>query len=347
MHDKKVLIAMSGGVDSSVSALLLKKAGYTIRGITMCLGVTYEDRRKCCSRESINDAKRICAQLGIEHHLIDFSKELEQYVIKDFIEKYKNGMTPNPCVECNRILKFEKLIKIAKASGFDYIATGHYAKIVNQNGSLFVAKAKDKKKDQSYFLYSIKREYLKDIIFPLSDLTKEEVRKIAKEENLHVNDKEQSQDICFIKNDYREFLKNYMEEKEGFFIDKEGNILGKHKGIHNYTIGQRHGLGLGYHKTLYVIRIISDKNLIVLGDEKDLYSSKLVAGNLNLFIDDKNFTCTAKIRYNHKPAHCDVKIKNNLAYVSFKEKQRAITPGQSVVFYKDELVLGGGIIQEV
>ena len=347
---KKVLVALSGGVDSSVSAFLLKKEGYDVIGVTMCFGIkTFDNKVRCCGLSAIEDAKNVCLKIGIPHYVLDFSKYLEEKVISKFVSEYLDGRTPNPCIDCNRFLKFGLLHEKAIAFGCDYLATGHYAKIEKKNGQFFLKKAKDKFKDQSYFLYPIKKEKLKLIIFPLEDLTKEETRKIAYDLDLPVKDKPQSQDICFVKD------KNYhnliLEKTKNFIpgdiVDLNGKILGRHKGIFFYTIGQREGLGISSSKPLYVVKIDKKNNQIVVGEKEDLYARGLIASSLNLFVEDFPKEVSAKIRFRHQEARCNVYIKNDNAFVEFFEKQEAITPGQSVVFYKDDFVLGGGVIEEV
>ncbi|MCM8831387.1 MAG: tRNA 2-thiouridine(34) synthase MnmA [Candidatus Omnitrophica bacterium] len=346
---KKVLVAMSGGVDSSVAAYLLKSSGYQVGGVTMCLGVKISDNKtRCCGPEAIEDAKRVCEKLDIPHYILDFSKELQKYVISKFILEYQNGKTPNPCVECNRFLKFGILLEKASALGFDFLATGHYATIEKDNGKFFLKKAIDKLKDQSYFLYPIEKEKLKIILFPLAKLTKEEVRQIAYKLNLPVANKPQSQDICFIQGDYRDFLaKKISKISYGDIVDKKGNILGQHKGLFFYTIGQRERLGISFSQPLYVIAIDAKLNKIIVGKKDELFACGLIAKDINILVDKLPKKAFAKIRYQHKEAPCFLYPQENKIKVIFKEKQEAITPGQSVVFYNDKIVLGGGIIEEV
>ncbi len=343
---KKVLIGMSGGVDSSVAALLLKKQGYEVIGVTMTLFDEEKPNDGCLSNSSLEDAKLICDKLGIKHYVIDLKKEFKKYVIDDFIKNYINGFTPNPCVMCNKYLKFGLLYKKAKELGCDYIATGHYAS--QKEGKLMISNCG--KKDQTYFLYAIDKKILKHLIFPLENFeNKEEIRKIAIENDLFVAKKKDSQEICFIpNNDYVSFIgkNSSMKNLEGNFIDKEGNILGRHKGIINYTIGQRKGLGISYKVPLYVIDINTDNNTVTLGEEKDLYSNSLVATNVNLLVDELPSSVEAKIRYRSSLAKAKVStLDNNDLKIVFDIPQRAITKGQSVVLYKDGVCLGGGIIK--
>ena len=347
---EKVLLGMSGGVDSSTSAILLKEAGYEVVGCTMnLLETTNED--------SINDAKKVCEKLGIKHYTIDCKKEFRCKVIDKFIKEYENAKTPNPCVECNKYLKFGTFYEKAKELGCKYIATGHYArKEYSEKYSQYVLKkSNEEKKDQTYFLYTIPKEEIEYIIFPLQDnISKEDTRKLAKDYNLEIANKKDSQEICFIENNnYQEFLKSKMNKKSknGNIVLKNGEILGKHNGLINYTIGQRKGLGISYKEPLYVIRLDIDRNEVIVGSEKDLYQSNLEAIDLNWIIDIEEklkdgLECYAKIRYRAKEAKATVYKEGKSIKVIFNEPQRAITPGQSVVFYDEEgIVLGGGKIK--
>lgn len=434
--NKKVLLGMSGGVDSSVSAILLQKQGYEVIGATMQL---YDNSKKMnCSKEekseeaqneqidaddsSITDAKKVCEKLGIEHHVIDLREEFQKRVINHFICSYACAKTPNPCVECNKYMKFQAFYKIAQELGCDYIATGHYAKIEysEQYQQYVLTKSKADKKDQTYFLYGIEKEILPHILFPLAEFTeKEEIRKIAEENGLGVAKKKDSQEVCFIPdNDYVSFLernkgrvqgcvynnlnnadkqglakKNNEETKnsvankktqsnqKGKIVLTSGEVLGEHNGLIYYTIGQRRGLGIAYKEPLYVIRLDSDKNEVVVGTEKELYSTDLEAEELNFLLDidlTKPIEVQAKVRYRAKAAEAILMLedkkndgynrekvskvekdaseneekkinksvqKNKIAKVTFKEPQRAVTPGQSVVFYLGDVVLGGGKIR--
>lgn len=348
---KKVLVAMSGGVDSSVSAFLLKQKGYQVAGVSMCLGVKElpAGKPRCCGPQAIQDARRVADKLKIPHYLFDFSNELEEKVIKDFISEYLQGRTPNPCIECNRYLKFDLLLRKALSLGFDYLATGHYAKIEPVGDKHLLRRAKDRKKDQTYFLYPIKREFLQYILFPLADYTKEEVREIARRERLPVYDKPGSQDICFVPDgDYRKFISGRVGSPEpGLILDTAGNLLGRHKGIFFYTIGQREGLGISRGRALYVVEIDAKNNQILVGEKEDLRAKELLSWKMNILLDELEGEIFAKIRYPHQPSPCRVELLNGEAKVTFKEFQEAITPGQSIVFYKEDVVLGGGLIKEV
>ncbi|MDI6751650.1 MAG: tRNA 2-thiouridine(34) synthase MnmA [bacterium] len=339
---KKVLLAMSGGVDSSVSAFLLKEEGYNVIGVTLELFMA----DKC---SSINNAKDVADRIGIEHYILDCKDEFKKEVINYFLDEYMTGRTPNPCVVCNSKIKFGILLKKAEELRADYIATGHYAKVEKINGRFTFRKALDARRDQSYFLYRLSQYNLSRSIMPLWKKKKEDVRRIAKSLNLKVYNKPDSQEICFIPDrDYRSFIrKSLLEIEDGIIIDKEGNLLGKHKGIYLYTIGQRKGLGIALKKPLYVIGIDRLKKAIIVG-EKQESSASLVAKDLNfLGIESlvSKMKVMARIRYQHKETEATITpISNSKVNVSFKEPQKAITPGQSVVFYKDDLIIGGGVI---
>ena len=347
---EKVLLGMSGGVDSSTSAILLKEKGYEVIGCTMNL--LEEPNEK-----AINDAKKVCEKLGIKHYVIDCRKEFKCNVIDKFIEDYQNGKTPNPCVECNKYLKFGTFFDKAKELGCKYIATGHYAKkeYSEKYNQYVLKKSNEEKKDQTYFLYTIPKEKVEYIIFPLQDNeSKEDTRKIAEQYNLEIADKKDSQEICFIKDDdYKRFLNENMTKlpKKGNIILGTGEVLGQHNGLINYTIGQRKGLGISYKEPLYVIKLDINKNQVVVGIEKELYSNYLEAINFNWIINVENkieqgIECFAKIRYRAKEARAKVYKEDEKIKVLFEEPQRAITSGQSVVFYdEDGIVLGGGKIK--
>ncbi len=340
---KRVLLGMSGGVDSSVSALLLQKMGYEVVGATMILFEDPNIEVGCLSNSAVLDAKKVCAKLNIEHHVINLKDDFKNYVINNFIDSYKKGFTPNPCVECNKYLKFGKLYEEAIKLNCDYIATGHYASI--RDGKL--VKSKEEHKDQTYFLYGIKKEILDKIIFPLADFSsKEEIRKIAEENDLIVAHKKDSQEICFIPNDdYKSYLKNNnVKNNPGNFI-LDGEIIGKHNGITNYTIGQRKGLGISYKEPLYVVNIDTNNNQVILGREKDLYNDKLIAKNVNILVDELPKKVLAKIRYRAIATKATLnKIDNDTYEVIFDNPVKSITKGQSVVFYNNDVCLGGGII---
>lgn len=344
---KKVLLGMSGGVDSSVSALLLKEAGYEVIGVTLNLFPC----TTCCS---YIDVKDVCKKIGIEHFIYDGVEDFEKYVIQDFISEYKQCRTPNPCIECNKYMKFGAMYEKAKELGCDYIATGHYAKIewddkYKQN---VLKKSKADKKDQSYVVYNLPRKMLDKVLFPLGDFTsKDQIRKIAEEHNLSVAHKSDSEDICFIPNkDYKAFLENNsdIKAKQGNIVNLKGEKLGIHTGLYKYTIGQRKGLGISNPVPLFVVGYNQAKNELIVGEEKDLYKTELYVTDINLLLADKleqPLKVNAKIRYAAKEAPATItQIEPNKIKVEFDQPQKSITPGQSVVFYIDDVVLGGGKI---
>jgi len=343
-REKKVLVAMSGGVDSSVAAYLLAEEGYEIVGITMYFNEF--------AKAHLEDAARVCNQLGIKHICLDLTGQMKKKVIAPFVKEYFRGRTPNPCIECNRFIKFGLLFDYAAKEGYDYFATGHYAAIKKSGGVYGLYKAVDIKKDQSYFLYAIKKENLAKILFPLANLTKQEVKKIAAGQLLPVTLKKESQEICFIKdNDYKSFiaehtgLLNY-PVVPGNIKDTEGNIIGKHEGILGFTIGQRKGIKISAKNPLYVLEIDAESNSIVVGPRQHLSKNRLTADRLNFFVGSIPERTKAKIRYNSRETECSINIKKGKADVIFDVPRDAITPGQSVVFYSDDMVLGGGIIED-
>jgi tRNA-specific 2-thiouridylase len=345
---KRVMIAMSGGVDSSVSALLLKERGYELRGVTMCLGVrcTAGVKASCCGPEAVEDARRVCEGLGIPHHILDYSSELEDQVIKRFVSSYAYGITPNPCVDCNRYLKFGTLLERARAMGFDYLATGHYASIEKNGSDYLLKKPKDRKKDQTYFLYPIRREDLRSILFPLASFSKEEVRAMAQEAGLPVAGKPESQDICFVSGqNHGSFVASRASGiLPGPITDMSGKVLGEHKGIVHYTIGQRGRLGISRGTPLYVCAIDASRNRIVVGERKDLKVKGLVAKDLNILMWPWPDRIFAKIRYRKKESLCSISRQNDSLFVTFADEDEAVAPGQAVVFYDGDVVLGGGRI---
>jgi tRNA-specific 2-thiouridylase len=347
---KKVLVAMSGGVDSSVAALLLKENGYAVTGVTMCLGIREDgERTRCCGLDAIDDAKHVCNQLQIPHFVFDFAQEMEEHVINKFTAEYQRGKTPNPCIDCNRYLKFGILLDKARGIGFDYLATGHYARIEKCEDTWHLMRPKDRIKDQTYFLYPIKTGDLSSILFPLGSWNKEEVRTLAKKAGLHVADKAESQDICFVtQGNYRQFfLEKNLSSVEGDIVDTAGNILGRHRGIIFYTIGQRSGLGISAKTPLYVVEIDAQKNQVIVDEKKALQAKGLIAGDINLLTGELPIEVEAKIRYRKKPARCKILPEGKNLKVIFKETQESITPGQAVVLYAGDKVLGGGVIEKV
>lgn len=347
---KRVLLGMSGGVDSSVSAILLKEQGYEVIGVTAKL--YEEENENCCdSNNHSSDAKRVCDYLQIPHYTVNYKEEFEKNVIQDFVINYQNCRTPNPCIECNKYLKFGKLYQTALELQCDYIATGHYSNIeydekYHQN---MLKKARAIEKDQSYVLYSIPKHILDKIILPLGNFNnKEEIREIARRHNLPVANKPDSEDICFIPNgNYKEFLENRgVIQKQGHIILNNGEVVGKHNGLYNYTIGQRRGLGIAYEVPLFVIGFNKEKNEVIVGREEELFKKEIIVDNVNWLCDIElpNKVAT-KIRYSKKEEESTIeKLGNGNIKVTFEKPQRAPTPGQSAVFYIGDAVIGGGKI---
>ena len=351
---KKVIVAMSGGVDSSTTAALLKDQGYEVSGITMQLWDYADDETGCCSLSDVFDARQAANQIGIKHTVVNYKEDFLNYVVNDFIDKYYNGLTPNPCIMCNEYMKFNFLLNKALDLGADYLATGHYAKISQNNrGKYFLEKGVDKFKDQSYFLFSLKQKELSRLMFPLGGFSKSKVREISEGFELSVASKKESQDVCFIANDYRAFIKkNFKEQKPkiGSIKSVDGEILGEHSGIQNFTIGQRRKLGVSNNRPLYVVSINYKNGDVIVGDDTDLYSSELIATNLNWSANPEelaNHKLKAKIRYRSPESFAKVNFIEDKVSVHFDQPQRAITPGQAIVFYDDNKVVGGGWIDEV
>lgn len=355
--NKKALIAMSGGVDSSVAAFLTKQQGFECIGATMKLfnndDVHVASEKSCCSLEDVEDARSVALSLGMPYYVFNFTDRFKEDVIDRFVAAYENGATPNPCVDCNRYLKFEKLFSRARELDYDYVVTGHYARIEynEATGRYNLKKAIDETKDQTYFLYSMTQEQLEHTLFPLGNLRKTEVRKIAGENGFVNAKKHDSQDICFVQNGkYADFIKEYTKKDylSGDFVLKDGTVLGKHNGIIHYTIGQRKGLGISYKEPLYVTEINVAENKVVLGNNSDLFTSTLYANNINLIsVSDieKPIKIKAKVRYSQSDQDATVvKVDEDLIKIEFDQPQRAITKGQAVVLYDGDNVLGGGTI---
>lgn len=352
MDNKKVVVGMSGGVDSSVAAYLLKKQGYDVIGVTM---KTWRGGGTPEQKQLLEDARKVSEALGIVHYTADFCEQFEKEVIGDFLEEYQNGRTPNPCVVCNRKIKWQALMDWAKKMGANQIATGHYAKIVQlPNGRYAVKRAKTAKKDQTYALCGLTQEQLAHTIMPLGDYEKEEIRQIAKEAEIPVADKPESMEICFVPDDdYAGFIEGRTgkEQKPGNFVTLDGKVLGQHKGIIHYTVGQRKGLNLAMGKPVFVVEIRPQTQEVVIGDNEDVFAKTLTCDHVNLMgleTLEEAHAMTAKIRYHHPGAPCIVERQSDgTALCRFAEPQRAITPGQSVVFYENDVVMGSGRILKV
>lgn len=358
---------MSGGVDSSVSAVLLKEQGYDVIGISMKLAEAPADAEAkvsgCCSVKDFNDARSICSSLDIPFYSMNLKEEFKEKVMNTFVREYLMGRTPNPCVLCNQEIKFDAFLSKAQELGADYVATGHYARITKTpEGRHQLLRGKDPNKDQSYFLFSLKQADLSKILFPVGDLTKGEVRALAGKFNLKTKDKPESQEICFVPNDDPgAFIDNYISSSsrdvrsyvstkgEGDFVDLQGKVLGEHRGIHHYTIGQRRGIKVAMGSRYYVQHINPKTNQIILAEDKALYDDKLIASKTTWvgYEPSEDEWVQAKIRYRTQPQSCQIKkIENEQIEVKFKEAQRAISPGQAIVFYQGEEVLGGGWIDK-
>ena len=354
---KKVVVGMSGGVDSSVAAYLLKQQGYDVVGVTMQIWQDesheeIENKGGCCGLSAVDDARRVAAMLDIPYYVMNFKSEFKRDVIDYFVREYLAGRTPNPCIACNRYVKWESLLTRSIQIGADYIATGHYARICElPNGRYAIRNSVTAKKDQTYALYNLTQEQLKRTLMPIGDYTKEEVRKIAEDIGLMVAGKPDSMEICFVPdNDYASFIEKEtgVTSVPGDFVDVDGNVIGKHRGVIHYTVGQRKGLGIALGKPAFVVAIRPEQNQVVIGEDRDVYTERLYANNLNFMaVDDisEPVHVKAKIRYSHEGAYCTVrKIDSDTIECIFDQPVRAVTPGQAVVLYDGEYVLGGGTI---
>lgn len=359
---RKVVVAMSGGVDSSTTAALLVEDGHEVIGVTMHIWPRLQEAeeadqyRGCCSLAAVEDARRVANKLGISHYVLNFKQVFAEKVIADFCDEYRKGRTPNPCIRCNQYIKFEALLRKARSLEADFIATGHYARIEHdkKRKRRVLKKGIDHDKDQSYVLYTMTQDQLSHTLFPLGAYTKSETRELARKFGLLVSEKAESQEICFIPDDdYARYLRQYVPEavKPGPIVDRSGNVLGRHQGVVFYTVGQRKGLGIAAERPTYVISIDEPNNTIIVGKEGELYGRGLVASELNWIAMEGVSGPTeaaAKIRYKSPESEAEIRpLDSDKVEVLFKEKQRAITPGQAVVFYQGDVVLGGGTIDRV
>ncbi|MDP3065057.1 MAG: tRNA 2-thiouridine(34) synthase MnmA [Chloroflexota bacterium] len=363
MSKGKVVVAMSGGVDSSVAALLLMEEGYEVVGVTMKLYDLDGDRlsptyRGCCTADDAEDARRVCHRLGVPHYVFNMQEQFRAFVMDYFVREYQRGRTPNPCLACNEKLKFSFLLQRALMLDAEYVATGHYARIAPnghglpplRGGGRRLLKGLDASKDQSYVLYTLGQAELAHTLLPVGWHAKEEVRRLARQAGLSNADKPDSQEICFIPSgDYRQFLAQRLEQRPGDIVDSQGNVLGRHGGVHAFTVGQRKGLGLSAARPLFVTRIDAERDLVVVGPEEELYAEAIVASRVRYVSGrppEGPVVVAAKIRYRTAEAAAVLHPQGERAVLRFGQPQRAVAPGQAVVFYQGEDVLGGGTIEE-
>ena len=351
---KRALIAMSGGVDSSLAALLMKEKGYECIGCTMKLyeneDAGIEKTKTCCSLDDVEDARNVACLLDMPFYVFNFTERFRAQVIDRFVQSYEEGRTPNPCIDCNRYMKFDKLYERAKLMGCEYIVTGHYARIEKEDGKFFLKKALDETKDQTYVLYTLTQDQLAHTMFPLGVLTKRTVRNIAEKNGFINANKPDSQDICFVPDgDYASVIEKYTGRicMPGNFVDTEGNIMGRHKGIIHYTLGQRKGLGIAAGKPVYVCEIRPQTREVVLGNPEDLMSRDVYVSDFNWISGNApggRIRCTAKVRYRQSEQPAVLSVEGDIVHIVFDQPQRAITPGQAAVVYDGDVVLGGGTI---
>jgi tRNA-specific 2-thiouridylase len=346
----RVAVAMSGGVDSSVAAALLKDQGYEVIGVTMCFSLPEPTtgRPACCGAASVADARHVAEMLGIRHHVLGFEKDLERLVVADFLSEYARGRTPNPCIRCNEYLKFGRLLELMHAMNIEFLATGHYARITQRQRVNYLCKAADSHKDQSYFLYRLRSDQLAHILFPLAEYTKAQVRAIARQRGLPVADKKESQEICFVPDDLRSFLAPRLGSRPGEVVDTDGNVVAHHDGVHYFTLGQRKGLGIGTEHVRYVVALDAANARVIVGPR-----SQAMARGCRLTdcifpgVLPTEKRLGARVRYRSPEVKARTRIEGDTVVLEFEEPQFAVTPGQSAVLYDDGLVLGGGIIDAV
>ncbi len=345
-----VFVAMSGGFDSSFAAYILKKNGYNVVGVTFQLlpdsVVDKQNAKNCCSVDKIAMARETASYLSIPHYVMDLRKDFTRYVIEPFIDEYKTGKTPNPCIFCNKFIKFSAFARNAFSMGADKIATGHYARVEEENGVYYLKKGIDKTKDQSYFLYAVQLNILKRTLFPLGEYKKSELKEIAKKISWNIHSIKESQDICFVPgNNYKKFLSPHIAQKKGPIHHVNGAFLGYHEGLHLYTIGQRKGISIPYKEALYVINTIPEENILIVGGKEELKQKTLIASKINFFSSISN-NVSGRVRYRQREEPCSYKIKEDTVRVDFIHPISSVTPGQSVVLYHGDTVVGGGIIQK-
>ena len=356
--NRKVMVAMSGGVDSSVAAFLLREQGWNCAGVTMKLfdndDVGMDRGDSCCSIHDVEDARSAAHGIGIPHYVFNMARDFEENVIEKFVGEYFAGRTPNPCIDCNRYVKFDRLLEKARAAGYDRMATGHYARVDrSRSGRFLLRKGVDESKDQSYVLYSMTQEQLELTLFPLGGLFKREVREIARHEGLRTASKPESQDICFVRGgDYADFIERRTGNapQAGDFIDREGAVIGSHKGAIHYTIGQRRGLGMGFGERKFVVAKNMEENSVTLGGENDLLVKTIYADNINLIASDRvegKMTMSVRTRYRQNERRAVISTAgNDIIKVEFEDPQKGVAAGQAVVFYDGDIVFGGGTVQE-
>lgn len=345
---KKIAVGLSGGIDSSFAAYLLKKEGWDVIGFTLKF---YPQENRCCDLDSLYQAQRLCDNLEIPHYVIDVGEIFKKEIIEYFIGSYIRGLTPNPCAFCNRLIKFGCFLEKVRSFGIDYLATGHYAKVVKENNSFFLKRAKDEKKSQEYFLSLINPDALKNLIFPLADFTKEEVKKIARKEKVMFKERKESQDVCFVgEKSYIEFIENSIpltQEYRGNIKHVSGDILGRHAGIYYFTCGQREGLGVSWKEPLYVIDVDAENKTIVVGEKKYLSKDRFMVSSLNWFaLPAKCSGIKVKIRYNSPFYECRIEPREDKVLVLLNDRVDAVTAGQVAAFYDRDTLIGGGIIEK-